>query len=50
MVFLHLQIGIATFIISFCTFLNVSRLCILHPWRWSHDWSKLEGFHCVYKL
>ena len=35
-------------IILFYTF-NVSNLCILYPWWWSHIWPKDVGVHCMYK-
>jgi hypothetical protein len=31
-------------------FSNVSTLCILPPWRWSHNWSIHARCHCVYEL
>jgi hypothetical protein len=36
-------------IISFRTF-NVSNLCNLHPWRWSHGWAKGVGIYRIYTL
>jgi len=48
-IILRLWIGFGTFIISFYAS-NISKLFVLHPWIWSHEWPKHVRFYCVYKL
>jgi len=48
-VILHLWIGSETLIVLFYTF-RLSKLCILHSWRWPYICPKHLAVQCVYQV